>query len=72
MPDAFSLIVLFSYPFALERQQSMLVRGGCRTAATPKMELFVIIVTKCSIFDVAAVLDPPLLVMKLPMYLFLL
>ena len=45
-------------------------RGGSRTAATSKMECFVIIVngwkpltiiTKCSILDVAAVLDPPLL-----------
>ena len=44
-------------------------RGGCRTAATSKMERFVIIAngfqpltitTKCSILDVAAVLDPPL------------
>ena len=44
-------------------------RGGSRTAATYKMELFVIIVnsfqpltiiTKSSILDVAAVLDPPL------------
>ena len=44
-------------------------RGGSRTAATSKMEHFVIIVngwkpltiiTKCSILDVAAVLDPPL------------
>ena len=43
--------------------------GGSRTAATSKMQLFVVIVnglqpltiiTKCSIFDVAAVLDPPL------------
>ena len=43
-------------------------RGGSRTAATSKMERFVIIVngfkpltiiTKCSILDVAAVLDPP-------------
>ena len=42
---------------------------GSRTATTSKMELFVIIVngwkplaiiTKCSILDVAAVLDPPL------------
>ena len=42
-------------------------KGGYRTAATSKMELFVIIVnvfysltiiTKCSILDVAAVLDP--------------
>ena len=44
-------------------------QGGSRTAATSKMELFVIIVndfqplsiiTKCSMLDVAAVLDPPL------------
>ena len=44
-------------------------RGGSRTAATSKMELFVIIIngfqpltfiTKCSILDAAAVLDPPL------------
>ena len=44
-------------------------RVGSRTPATSKMELFVIIVngfqpltiiTKCSILDVAAVLDPPL------------
>ena len=48
----------------------MLSRGGSRTAATSKMEHFVIIVngfqpltiiTKCSILDVAAVLNPPLL-----------
>ena len=45
------------------------IRGGSRTAATSKMEHFVIIVndwklltiiTKRSILDVAAVLDPPL------------
>ena len=45
------------------------IRDGSRTAATSKMEHFVIIVngwkpltiiTKCSILDVAAVLDPPL------------
>ena len=44
-------------------------RSGSRTAATSKMERFVIIVngwkpltiiTKCSILDIAAVLDPPL------------
>ena len=47
-----------------------LYRGGSTTAATSKMEYFVIIVngfqpltiiTKSSILDVAAVLDPPLL-----------
>ena len=45
-------------------------RGGSRTAATSKMELFVIIangfqsltiITKCSILDVAVVLDPTLI-----------
>ena len=45
------------------------IRGGSRTAAVSKMERFVIIVngwkpltivTKRSILDVAAVLDPPL------------
>ena len=45
------------------------LRDGSSTAATSKMELFVIIVnsfqllniiTKCSILDVAAALDPPL------------
>ena len=49
----------------------MIVRGGSRTAATSKVELFVIIVngfqpltiiTKSSTLDVAAVLDPPLIV----------
>ena len=47
------------------------IRGGSRTAATSKMERFVIIVngwkpltiiTKRSILDVAAALDPPLIV----------
>ena len=46
-----------------------MLRGGSRTAATSTMEHFVIIVnsfhsltfvTKCSILDVAAVLDPSL------------
>ena len=39
------------------------IRGGSSTAATSKMECFVIIVTiitKRFILDVAAVLDPPL------------
>ena len=48
----------------------IIYRGGSRTAATSKMESFVIIVngwkpltiiTKCSILDVAAVVDPPLI-----------
>ena len=50
-----------------------LSRGGSRTATAHKMELFVVIVNgfqpltiiaKCSILDVAAVLDPPLLSME--------
>ena len=44
----------------------LICRDGSRAAATSKMERFVIIVndltiiTKCSILDVAATLDPPL------------
>ena len=47
----------------------LIFRGGSRTAGTSKMELFVIIVngwksltiiTKCSVLDVRAVLDPTL------------
>ena len=59
------LLLLMLMPVALNG-----CRDGSRTAATSKMELFVIIVngfqpltiiTKCSILDVAAVVDPPLL-----------
>ena len=48
-----------------------IIRGGSRTATTSKMEHFAIIVngwkplttiTKCSILDVAAILDPPLII----------
>ena len=48
-------------------------KGGSRTAATSKMECFVIIangwnpltiITKHSILDVAAALDPPLIILK--------
>ena len=55
-------------------------RGGSRTAATFKMERFVIIVngwkpltiiTKRSILDVAAVLDPPLKKLLLSLLLLL-
>ena len=51
----------------------VIFRGGSRTAATSKTDRFVIIVncwklltiiTKCSIFDVAAVLDPPLILIS--------
>ena len=53
--------------------QKNLFRGGFRTAATPNMERFVIIIngfqlltiiTKSSILDVVAILDPPLLLYK--------
>ena len=53
------------------KNQKTTIRGGFRTAATSKMELLVITVngfqlltisTKCSILDVAAVLDPPLMI----------
>ena len=59
----FFILVKTDIPFVLDR-------GGSKTAATSKMERFMIIVngfqpltviTKRSILDVAAVLDPPLL-----------
>ena len=49
---------------------SGIFRGGSKTTVTSKMERFVIIVngfhsltiiTKCSILDVATVLDPPMI-----------
>ena len=54
-------------------QMQVIVRGGSRTVAASKMERFVImvngfqpltIITKRSILDVAAVLDPPLIVIR--------
>ena len=54
------------------RYISKMIRGGSRTAVTSKMEHFVIIVngwkpltiiTKSSILDVAAVLDPTLMIL---------
>ena len=57
-----------NYP--ISRTDQRYGRGGSRTAATSKMDHFVIIVngwkpliiiTKSSIFDVAAVLDPHLI-----------
>ena len=60
---------------AHKRHQIMVItRGGSRTAATSKMEHFVMIVngwkpltiiTKYSILDVAAVLDLPLITMMM-------
>ena len=58
-----------SLNFTADTFDNVAPRGGFRTAATSKMERFVIIVngwktltiiTKRSILDVAAVLDPPL------------
>ena len=49
----------------------VLIKGGSKNAAVSKMKLIVMIIngfqpltiiTKCSILDVAAVLDPPLLI----------
>ena len=54
-----------------------MLRGGSRTAATSKRELFLIIVNcfqpltiiiKRSILDVAAVLDPPLMLVNNEQY----
>ena len=67
---AFAIITLKKLFQALWSCSIILFRSGSRTAATSKMERFVIIVngwkpltiiTKCSILDVAVVLDPPLL-----------
>ena len=64
VPDVFLFFEKVLYEVNATR-----LRGGSRTAATFKMERFVIIVngfqplitiTKRSILDVAAVLDPPL------------
>ena len=55
------------------------MRGGSRAAATPEMERFVIIVndwkpltivTKSSILDVAAGLDPPLVMVLMRVLIF--
>ena len=72
--EDFSILATNNNNFKVTLTESLLInrdhpRGGSRTAATFKMECFVIIVnglkpltiiTKHSIFDVAAVLDPPL------------
>ena len=66
-----TMIILASSDFLQHTKysQNNRNRGGSRTAATSKMERFVIIVscwkpltiiTKCSILDIAAVLDAPL------------
>ena len=58
----------------------LVIRGGSRTAATSKMEHFVIIVngwkpltiiTKSSILDVAVVLDPPLVITHLLSFIYI-
>ena len=62
-------LYFFNHRFLVHYLFSKSHRGGSRTAATSKMDRLVIIVngwklltiiTKCSILDVAAVLDPPL------------
>ena len=62
-------LILYVNVTALFLKNKQLAGGGSRTTATSKMEHVVIIVnswkpltitTKCSILDVAAVLDPPL------------
>ena len=54
-------------------KMKLIIRGGSRSAATSKMERFVIIVdgwkpltitTRRSILDVAAALDPPLIIVN--------
>ena len=55
-------VLIFFVKNKLMNQNWYFVRSGSRTAVTSKMELFVIIVTKGFILDVAAVLDPPLFV----------
>ena len=61
-------IQIYKYKFLLPRQPLMCALFGSRAAATSKIECFVIIVngfqpltiiTKCSILDVTAALDPP-------------
>ena len=66
---------IFKYiPFSRNVMLNLLFRGGSSAAATSKMERFVIIVngwkpltiiTKRSILDVAAALDPPLLLVRI-------
>ena len=62
-------LILYINVTALFLRNKQLAGGGSGSTATSKMEHFVIIVnswkpltitTKCSILDVAAVLDPPL------------
>ena len=89
-PSTQFLINGFSVPHRLDRNSKggsillyvrgkIIVRGGSRTAATSKVELFVIIVngwkpltiiTKSSTLDVVAVLNPPLIVPPLNSTLF--
>ena len=72
--NIFFFVPLIPVPFYEERLGYLIVRSGSRTTAISKMERFVIIVngfqpltiiTKHFILDVAAVLDPPLIVLNL-------
>ena len=57
-------VEVFLYFVLVRTSRGIFSRGGSRAAATSKMECFVkkplTIITKHSILDVAAVLDPPL------------
>ena len=73
LPMKISSAILIFHFLRSSRLLLSLRRGGSRIAATSKMERFVIIVndfqpltiiTKRSILDVVAVLDPPLLTRK--------
>ena len=75
-----TLILKFMYIIFCLLTEPQTVKGGPRTAATSKMELFEIIVngfqpltiiTKCSILDVAAALDPPLTMLQLKILILL-
>ena len=70
IPNVLDFFISFFTNFLLIIFQTSFLRGGSRIAATSKMECFEIIVngwklltiiTKRSILNVAAVLDPPLL-----------
>ena len=63
------LYIIFPFHMVSSGNENMECRGGRRTVAICKIELFVIIVngfqpltiiTKCSTLEIAAVLDPPL------------
>ena len=69
LPTLKNIPAILLQKFACFQKMNVVTRGGSRAAATSKMECFVVIVigfqsltiiTKHSILDVAAALDPPL------------